>query len=76
MQNVPEKSSVQFVVLMKRVLERGADLSRSFASTLGHSLRRGGLDHLLVLSDELGQVVGYCDVKSRDGAAAEVCARR
>lgn len=51
-------------------------MSRSFASTLGHALGRGGLDHLLVLPDELGQVVRNGDVEPRDGAAAEVRARR
>lgn len=51
---------------------------RSFgaASTLGHALRRGGLDHLLVLADDLGQVVRDGHVKPVDGAAAEVRARR
>lgn len=59
--------------LMKRVV---SGVSRSFASTLGHALGRGGLDHLLVLPDELGQVVRNGDVEPRDGAAAEVRARR
>lgn len=51
---------------------------RSFAgaSTLGHALGRGRLDHLLVFADELGQVVGDSDVKPRDGTAAEVRAGR
>lgn len=50
--------------------------SFAWASTLGHALRRGGLHHLLVFADELGQVVGDGYVEPRDGAAAEVCARR
>lgn len=46
------------------------------SSTLGHALGRGGLDHLLVLAGELGQVVSDGDVKPRDRTAAEVRAGR
>lgn len=51
---------------------------RSFgrASTFGHALGRGCLDHLLVLADELGQVVSDGHVEPCDGAAAEIRARR
>lgn len=78
MQNVPKINNVQSNWLK---LKSGCKVwrrIRSFAepSTLGHALRGGGLHHLLVLADELGQVVGDGHVEPRDGTAAEVRARR
>lgn len=62
--------------IKKRVLKvwRGFR-SFAWASTLGHALGRGGLHHLLVFADQLGQVVGDGHVQPSDGAAAEVGAR-
>lgn len=51
-------------------------MARRCVSTFGHPLGRGRLHHLLVLAHQLGQVVGDGHVEPRDGAAAEVGARR
>lgn len=73
MHNVPKIILNQFAKIKKQVL---CYKWQGCVSTLGHSLGGGSFYHLLVLPDELGQVVRDGDVESRDGAAAEVCARR
>lgn len=72
MQNVPKNVPIVWLVLLISGCKCGV---RSFASTLGHALGCGRLDHLLVFADELGQIVGDGNVEPRDGAAAEVRAR-